>query len=1094
MCGPFILSGATNRQVGDLMIEKYSPLQVSALMRSVDPGFYDPTAEQAAIISIVSNPFEPAVVIAGAGSGKTETMASRVVYLVANGFVKPDQILGLTFTRKAAGELSARIRKRLRQLQIAMEKAGLEVPFTTLDTSVTTYHSYAGRLLSEHAIRFGIDADAQPMGEAALWMSANTLVSNWNDPDFIYEGALNTAIDDVMGLASLVLEHQVSLESIRAADEKTLAELAQFSGGLNDEVRAVARTARQRIALLPLVERFIDTRRSEGELSFDDQMSLAADIAMKFPDVATIERGKYAVVLLDEYQDTSQSQVRLLSALFGNGHPVTAVGDPCQSIYTWRGASAGTIGSFKDHFPKAPGSKGREIYELLTTFRNDEAILELANEISLQVRSLGGLDVSALKARPGAGKGDLVVGLFETMEAEATAIAEYIQPHWNNPERLVDGSKVPKSFAVLVRKRSQIPAVQSALGKAGIECDVVGLSGLVHVPEIADIVAMLSVIADPDAGASLMRILTGPHMALGAADIAALGAYSRSLAKESASDSRSLVKKIVAGNPDSAEADDQFLGSLIDALDDIAKADKSHFSQIGYQRLTEFAADLRRLRSRSAGAITDLIAEIERYLNLEVEVLLRDGTRSGRRHIDRFMDEAAKFARNGASLNAFLQWLSIASREEGGLKAGAAEVNFDAVQILTIHSAKGAEWDLVAVPGLAQGTFPSDHKGDPDNWITNERHIPFALRGDGGQLPLFSWNGATSNADAGKAVKKFKEQCNTFKEQEEIRLGYVAMTRAKTHLICTSSWWRDGQRQVAPSSIFEQAQSVATRVGRVINLEDAPIDGAKNPLRENPASATWPHDALGDRRQQFDNEIALVLSKAPISLDSALADSSDSEVRSWIRDSQAIINEFDNYKNALAQVALPPRLATSTLIALHEDPAALALSIRRPMPRASDEFSRRGTAFHLWIERHFNSLTFFDDEDFDLLEPLEADQTLEELKSAWLASPWAGRTPHAVEVPFETVIAGVLIRGRIDAVYKDGDSYEVIDWKTGSKKLGKSAAIQLAVYRLAWATLQNIELEKVSGAFHYVPTGITDRPTDLMGRDELIALLEQFSS
>jgi DNA helicase II / ATP-dependent DNA helicase PcrA len=147
------------------------------------------------------------------------------------------------------------------------------------------------------------------------------------------------------------------------------------------------------------------------------------------------------------------------------------------------------------------------------------------------------------KARPGAGKGDLVVGLFETMEAEATAIADYIQPHWNNPERLVDGSKAPKSFAVLVRKRSQIPAVQSALGKAGIECDVVGLSGLVHVPEIADIVAMLSVIADPDAGASLMRILTGPHMALGAADIAALGAYSRSLAKESASDSRSLVKE-----------------------------------------------------------------------------------------------------------------------------------------------------------------------------------------------------------------------------------------------------------------------------------------------------------------------------------------------------------------------------------------------------------------------------------------------------------------------------------------------------------------------------------------------------------------------
>jgi DNA helicase-2/ATP-dependent DNA helicase PcrA len=1082
------------------MIEKYTPVQVAALIRSVDPSFYDPTPEQAAIISITTNPFEPAVVIAGAGSGKTETMASRVIYLVANGFVKPDEILGLTFTRKAAGELSARIRKRLRQLQLAMTKAGIEVPFATLDTSVTTYHSYAGRLLSEHAIRFGIDADSQPMGEAALWMAANTLVRDWNDPDFVYEGALNTAIDDVMGLASLILEHQVSLDSIRAADEKTLSELAAFSGGGNDEVRAVSRTARQRIALLPLVERFIETRRGEGTLSFDDQMSLAADIAMKFPDVAAIERGKYAVVLLDEYQDTSQSQVRLLSALFGNGHPVTAVGDPCQSIYTWRGASAGTIGSFGEYFPKAEGSTGSEIYELLTTFRNDVAILDLANVISSQVRSLGNLKVSPLTPRKGAGKGDLAVGLFETMEAESTAIAEYMAPLWNDPQRLIESSKVPKTFAILVRKRAQIPALQSALRNANIECEVVGLGGLVHVPEVADIVAMLSIIGNPDAGSSLMRILTGPHLALGAADIAALGSHSRALAKASSSDSRSLVKKIVAGNPDSAEADDQFLGSLIDALDDIAKADRSTFSAVGYQRLTEFAADLRRLRSRAGGAITDLIAEIERYLNLEVEVLLRDGTRSGRRHIDRFMDEASKFARNGASLNAFLQWLDIASREEGGLKAGAAEASREAVQILTIHSAKGAEWDVVAVPGLAEGTFPSDHKGDPDNWLTNERHIPFALRGDGGQLPLFTWGGVTSNADAGKAIRAFKDQCNTFKEQEEIRLGYVAMTRAKSHLICTTSWWRDGQKFVKPSSIFEQAHAVATQSGRIITFDGPPDNEARNPVRENPASARWPLDPIADRREEFNAHISLVNSTAPISDDALTQAGNDGdggnggdEIASWARDTQAIINEFEMYKNAVSVVALPPRMATSTLIALHDDPEALALSIRRPMPRASDEFSRRGTAFHLWVEKHFNVATLYDDEDFDQLEPLEADQKLEDLKAAWLSSEWAERTPHAVEVPFETVIAGVLIRGRIDAVYKDGDRYEVVDWKTGSKKLGKSAAIQLAVYRLAWATLEGISVDDVSAAFHYVPTSVTDRPADLMSEAELVALLTKFA-
>jgi DNA helicase-2/ATP-dependent DNA helicase PcrA len=299
---------------------------------------------------------------------------------------------------------------------------------------------------------------------------------------------------------------------------------------------------------------------------------------------------------------------------------------------------------------------------------------------------------------------------------------------------------------------------------------------------------------------------------------------------------------------------------------------------------------------------------------------------------------------------------------------------------------------------------------------------------------------------------------------------------------------------VKPSSIFEQAHSVATESGRIITFDGAPEDGARNPVRVNPATAQWPVDPIADRREEFNAQISLVNSTSPISVGELIqAGIGESEIASWARDTQAIINEFEMYKSAVSAVALPPRMATSTLIALYEDPEALALAIRRPMPRASDEFSRRGTAFHLWIEKHFNRATLFDDEDFDQLEPLEADQKLEDLKASWLSSEWAERTPHDVEVPFETVIAGVLIRGRIDAVYKDGDRYEVVDWKTGSKKLGKSAAIQLAVYRLAWATLEGVSVDDVSAAFHYVPTSVTDRPADLMSEAELVALLTQFA-
>ena len=1064
------------------MIEKYTPDQVAEMIISIDPTFHLPSDEQRPIISIYDNPLEPAVVIAGAGSGKTETMAARVVYLVANQIARPDQILGLTFTRKAAGELNTRIRKRLRQFQLAQDKQGIARTFTSLDTAVTTYHSYAGRLLSEHAIRYGIDADVQPLGEAALWMSANKLVREWDDNNFATSDAPSTVVKDLLGLTSMILEHRVTLDQIRSVDEKLLAEVAAMTGDENDAVRKVAKVLKQRMAMLPMVEAFLEARRQSGELSFDDQIALAADIAVNFPDVGLLERAKYPIVLLDEYQDTSQSQVRLLSALFGNGHPVTAVGDPCQSIYTWRGASSGTISAFNKNFPKAAGSQGRESYELLTTYRNDQSILTLANEISAVVRKDEDITVAALKPRAGAGRGDLTCGAFENLEAEATAIAEYFAPLWNNPDRIKAGTKVPKTFAVLVRKRAQIALIQEALAKAGIPSEVLGLGGLVHLPEIADLVAMLKIINNPDAGASLMRHLTGPRINLGPRDIAALGRFARSRSESLAADSRSIVKNIVAGNPLSAEADDQFIGSVIDALDEIEKSDKSKFSSDGYKRLTEFASDLRRLRSRASAPITDLIVDIERYLNLESEVMLRDGGTRGRRHLDRFMDEAAKFARSGGSLSAFLQWLDVASDEEGGLKAGTPDVDATVVQILTIHMAKGAEWDVVAVPGLAEGTFPSSNTSDPDNWITNERHIPFALRGDSQTLPTFSWSAATTNAQAKKAIDEFAKVCVEFKGREEIRLGYVAMTRARTHLFCSTSFWRDGAKPVNPSLLYEKVQEVASAIGTVISAPVAPASTDRNPARDIEVSVQWPRDPLGNRRADFDRTVALVEAAAPIDLNSVATSE-------WVEDARAIIAEFEEYKVGSVDVAMPARLSTSTLIALHEDPSELARTIRRPMPRAMDEYSHRGTAFHIWIENHFNAKTLFDDEDFDLITPFEDDQKLEDLKSQWLASSWAPLIPYAVEVPFETVIAGILVRGRIDAVYKTDSGFEVVDWKTGSKVLGESSAVQLAVYRLAWAKLRAIPVEQVSAAFHYVPTNKTDRRANLLSEDQLIDLL-----
>ena len=496
------------------------------------------------------------------------------------------------------------------------------------------------------------------------------------------------------------------------------------------------------------------------------------------------------------------------------------------------------------------------------------------------------------------------------------------------------------------------------------------------------------------------------------------------------------------------------------------------------------------MRSRAGGAISDLISEIENYLTLESEITLRDSSQTGRRHLDRFLDEAAKFERSGGTISAFLDWLDVAADAEGGLKAGAPEIRSDVVQILTVHMAKGAEWDVVAVPGLAEGTFPGNNTGDQDNWLKNEKHVPFPLRGDAEELPKFSLHGVEKNSEASNAIKEFAKNCvKNIKMREEMRLAYVAVTRAKSHLICTTSRWRDGTTAVEPSEIFYLIAGAASALGGIM-LSDAPApeDGAENPALENPMTAIWPFDPLGSKRDSFNTAIDLVNNSNSHSL---LSDDNP-EIESWIYDANALITEHQQRTNGAIKVALPSRLSTSTLVALHEDPQELALNIRRPMPRGQDQYSRRGTAFHLWVERQFtDAATLFGDEYLDYLDPLEEDSKLEDLKKAWLSSEFASRTPVRVEVPFETTVAGVLVRGRIDAIYATENGFEVVDWKTGSKQLGQSAAVQLAMYRLAWAKLSNTDISKVSAAFHYVPTSVTDRPADLLDEKALIDLISQ---
>ena len=1089
-----------------------SALEIAKRIKAIDNSYREPTAEQ---IPIIEAPLAPAVVIAGAGSGKTETMSQRVLYLVANSIITPDQLLGLTFTRKSAGDLAKRIRKRLRQLKAA---GLLPNNVDESDLTVSTYHSYAGRVLADHAIRIGIDAAADPIGEAAAWQIAYEEVQRFAGNELQINGSPKSVVEEVTELSAQLAENNKSASDISDYTYKLLDQLAQLTDKPTNPVKEFVEELQQRLAILPIVEAFDNRRKEQGLLTFNDHMSMAAQLvaqskSLHNDDIGKLERNKYKVVLLDEYQDTSFNQINFLSNLFGNNHPVTAVGDPNQAIYGWRSASSETLDTFSQSFNSTATR-----YSLLTTWRNDQAILEIANvmidQIAQDNANLVGAageikdqkQIAKLSPRPNAKTGEVICGIYETQMQEAQAIADYFAKYWFDPVR----EKLPETerstFAVLVRARSQIDAIQSALQEKDIPTDVVGVGGLVHIPEVADIIALLRTLTMPDSGTALMRLLTGPYLSLGARDLMALGAFTRKFAAENDhTRGKQLEEALTNSQNQVATADEFAAGSIIESLElliTLTPKELKHytatpeFSDLALARLRAFAIDLRQLRRNLSGSITDALLAAEHFLSLDTEVLVRSGWQRGRKDLDRFLDEAARFQKNGGTLIAFLQWLKIAEDAEGGLKPAEVDVRSDAVQILTVHSAKGAEWDYVAVPGLAEKNFPNTGRKS-DSWIKNAGAIPVSMRGDYAQLPDLNFANFSTNKNLKDGLEKFGDEWKARKAVEEMRLAYVAFTRAKQGLFCSTSHFRNGEKAVAPSRLYQLCAQFLPDINGATVLSDTPIPEGKNPLKENPITGNWP-DQLSkyELKAMQVRESAKLVIAAQSFKDSEIAESvNKNEIMS---DLNALVNELKN-KSDITQVILPARLSVSTLLYLKQEPAELALRLRRPMPNHIDKFARRGTEFHLWLEDHFKHTSLISmDEIFNSDATSQShieDAPMQELQKAWQDSDWAGKTPVGVEVGFETVIAGTVIRGRIDAVYeKTPGNFEVVDWKTGKVKSGEDlaiAAVQLAMYRLAFAKLNKIDVANVSAAFHYVAQNETVRPADIMSEAQLIEIISQ---
>ncbi|WP_294643622.1 ATP-dependent DNA helicase [uncultured Rothia sp.] len=905
-----------------------SALDIAEMLNGADGK--KPTPEQVRMIE--AGP-APTLVIAGAGSGKTATMVDRVIWLVDNGFVRPEEVLGVTFTRKAATELRSRMRAGLNTLRRSRRVAPTdeELREGIADPTVLTYHSYANNLVKEYGLRLGVEQDAQMLGDAQKWQLAAQIVQYWEgelplDKDGVPVSAA-TMINQMLHLSDECAEHLVEPQEVIDFCTEQLAAYAAVPDPRREtkterDILKVQRLLRNRRVYARMAMSYARVKARMQVLDFGDLMRFAARIAEADPAIREGERARFKVVLLDEFQDTSHAQMRLFSSIYGAdeeagipAHPVMAVGDPKQSIYGFRGASDGQMFSFYRHFP----TEHVQPLFLSIAWRNDISVLNAANHVAEKlkevpewVRAADG-DITAaqvpdlrprcaLVGEPGSpafeqaaagmvGRVDLTyhdsdreeaVAIAERIAAmRAQAVCEYERAY--AAHRSGDGSVRPRlkmpEIAVLARVHGQLDPIRVECERLGIPVQQVGLGGLLSQPEVVDLVSALRVLADPNRSDALARLLTGARWRLGAADMLALGDWAQSLVRERERALREqMALRMLAEAEDADDAaainlqaehlraaqerldetlkgaveDSSGYASLIEAVENLPQdgADGEplygeqyrgrRFSPAALERLRAFAEQMRVLRAGLSDDLGTLLYEIERTMLLDIELAVRPGTDplGSRANLDAFHEVAAAYGMSAPRINAmiyagsdgvsaeegdpgarrfllssggvsyvmgFLAWLERADDEEKGLALGAVEPDPNAVQLMTMHAAKGLEWDHVLLPGLCGSATGGQ---TPNLWqMSANAALPWPLRGDREYLPSILETPEEITAfekakDLEDYLAEHKDDAAEHAGMEDRRLMYVAMTRARNLLALSAYRWKSAAMLPLPVQPF----------------------------------------------------------------------------------------------------------------------------------------------------------------------------------------------------------------------------------------------------------------------------------------------------
>ena len=914
----------------------------------------------------------PLLIVAGAGTGKTTVITRRIAWLITQRRARPEQILALTFTDKAAAEME----ERVDQL----------VPYGYADVEIATFHAFGDGLLRGHSLEIGLKNDFSVLSRAEQVIF---LADRLFELPLARYRPLGDPTRHLQALITLV--SRCKDEDISPADYAACAaRLRAAADAAPDDAEARDR-AESQVELAAAFAKYQELMAREGNVDFGDQIVLALRLLRERPHVLNVYQRRFRYILVDEFQDTNHAQFELLKLLAARHRNLAVIGDDDQAVYRWRGAAISNVLGFLEQYPGA-----RQVV-LTENFRSHQAVLDAAyrlitnnNPDRLEVRS--GIDkrLAAVREAPGPAPRHLH---YETATQEADAVAQLIR------ERVEADEWTFADVAVLVRSNGDADQFLRSFNLRGVPWTFSGNAGLYGRPEVRLLLAFLRAVAHPDDSVSVHYLASS----------------------------------------------DLYQAPIVDLTRCATYADRKHRWLFDVLRQAEAIAELAgELSEEARAAVRHLVADLVRYMELGREMptgellyqfLVDSGWLARMSKAATARDEAevqniSKFFRRIQDASRALKYDNVrelVKHLDALIDAGEdpavaeADVETPAVRVLTVHKAKGLEFPVVFIVNCVQGKFPVQRRGDA-------LELPAELIRD-------------------------PPPAGDVHTQEERRLFYVAMTRARRELFLTSARDYGGARARKVSQF-------------VLEALDLPKDAAR-PFR-------------GKAVEEIER-----FAPPPAPESGALPPLSDAE--------ELLLShkQVDDYqtcplKYRYVHLLRVPILRHHTVVYGSTIHAVVEFYLERrvegnytSLEDLLAEYDRK------WLNQGFIS---WEHEEERKRAGREA------LTRFWHQEEAEGLKPTWVEKDFAFTVGNNRVRGRFDRVDEDLLGAVIVDYKTSEVTRQKDADrrvadnLQLKMYALAWREMTGRLPQRVE--LRFIETHVTGRrePTDADAQEAIAAV------